>query len=185
MILVLVQGIILIVANSMYPPPTYHSDTDVYYIKYAECSNWDSWGFWVAFSFNIALSIIGNFMSCSTTKMEEICEELKWLLITYLIFYMNGLVEIILIYRVKNQQLAVGQAVMCIIMALSFYFFYIWPKVWYVLFRSTDGKINQSLERVPQDEDNLTTAIHSADAYKHHGVVQMRLKQEDDEDSSV
>jgi len=183
-IVIFIQAIILIVTNNIDPPQTLHSDTDVWYIKYAECSNWGSWGFWIAFSFNIALSIIGNFMSCSSTKMEEVCEELKWLLITYLIFYMNGLVEIILLYRVKNESLAVGQAIMCIIMALSFYFFFVWPKVWYVLFKSKDGKIVREREPIPQEDDHLTTAIHSSDAFKHHGVVQMRLKQNDGSSSA-
>lgn len=183
-ILLIIQGIILIVINNIDPPQTLHTDTDVWYIKYAECSNWASWGFWVAFSFNIALSLIGNFMSCSSTKMEDLCEELKWLLITYLMFYMCGITHIILLYRVKNEQLAVGQAVMCLIMSMCFYFFFIWPKVWYVLFKSKDGRIAREREQVPQDEDHITTAIHSSDPFKHHGVVQMRLKKADDSSSA-
>jgi len=181
MTLIFIQALILIIVNNLYPPQTMHSATDNYAVKYAECSSWASWGFWVAFSFNIALSLIGNFMSCSSTKMEDICEELKWLLITYLIFYMNSLAEVIIFYRVRNEQLAVGQAVMCILMAMSFYFFFIWPKVWYVLFKSKDGKIQRSPEPIPQDDDHMTTAIHSSDAFKQHGVVQMRLKQNDAE----
>jgi len=98
-----------------------------------------------------------------------------------LIFYMNSLAEVIIFYRVRNEQLAVGQAVMCILMAMSFYFFFIWPKVWYVLFKSKDGKIQRSPEPIPQDDDHMTTAIHSSDAFKQHGVVQMRLKQNDAE----
>jgi len=125
-------------------------------------------------------------MSCSSTKMKDVCEELKWLLITYLIFYINGLAEIIIYYRVKNESLAVGQAVMCIVISMSFYFFFIWPKVWYILFRSRDGKIRQPLEPVPQDDDNnLTTSIHSADAYRQHGVVQMRLNKTEPSSSSA
>jgi len=186
LILLIIQGTILIVVNNIDPPRTLHSATDAWNVKYAECSVWASKEFWVAFSFNITLSIIGNFMSCSSTKMKDVCEELKWLLITYLIFYINGLAEIIIYYRVKNESLAVGQAVMCIVISMSFYFFFIWPKVWYILFRSRDGKIRQPLEPVPQDDDNnLTTSIHSADAYRQHGVVQMRLNKTEPSSSSA
>lgn len=118
-------------------------------------------------------------MSCSSTKMGEVCEELKWLLITYLVFYTNALVEIILLYRVRNEKLAVGQAVMCLLFSMGFYFFFIWPKVWYILFRSKDGEIvaeHQPVQQEDEEAGGLTTAISSADAFKHHGVVQMRVK---------
>lgn len=185
LVLLIMQGVILIVVNNIDPPKTLHSSTNAWNVKYAECSVWASKGFWVAFSFNIVLSLVGNFMSCSSTKMDDVCQELKWLLITYLIFYINGLAEIIIYYRVRNESLAVGQAVMCIVLSMCFYFFFIWPKVWYVLFKSRDGKIRQPLEPIPQEDGNVTTAIHSADAYRNHGVVQMRLKTTDPSTSSA
>lgn len=187
-VVLLVQVILMIAGLSIDPPLTMHNDTENWDLKYWECSNWASYVFWIGFGYNITLSVIGNFLSCSSTKMDDVCGELKWILITYLVFYINALVEIIIFYRVVDESLAVGQAVMCIIMAMTFYFFFIWPKVFVILFRSKkDGKsLRHRQKLLSQDDDNgvMTTAMHQSDGYRHHGVVQMRIKQVDGSSSA-
>ena len=68
--------------------------TEVWNIYYLECSNWASVVFWIGFAYNILLSLGGNFLSCSSTQMDERCQELRHVLVSYLVFYVVALLQV-------------------------------------------------------------------------------------------
>ena len=188
-VVMLVQIFILSILLSVDPPQTLHNETDQWDVRYWECSSWASYGFWVAFGYNLALSIVGNFMSCSSTKLEYLRNELKWILLTYLIFYLAGVIEIIIFYRIGDEALASAQAIMCFVFAMVFYFLFLWPKVFYLLFYAKNDKTSMRNGLLSNDDihekSKLTTATSASDAYKNHGVVQMRLKEAENNNPRV
>lgn len=175
-----IQLILLITGLVVAPPETLANETDVWNVRYLECSSWSSYVFWIALGYNIILSIVGNFLSCSSKKMEDTCEELKYIIISYCFFYLGVLFEIVIFHRYVDTKLAEAQSFMCIIFGFAFLFIYIWPKIYVILFRSQkDGKSIQKASLLKQEEGSLhiTTAIHASAGFRHHGVVQMRIKE--------
>jgi len=178
-IVVLIQVLIMVIGLAVDPPLTLHNGTDHWDVRYFECSTWASYVFWVGFGYNLALSIVVNFFSCSSTNMQENCAELKYSLITICVFYLLGLMEIVVFYRFVDAELAGGQAVLCELFALCFFFCFLWPKVYTILFRSKeDGTTVQDTPLLEEDEVHVTTAIHSSAGFKGRGVVQMKIKSE-------
>lgn len=186
-VILLIQILILIVGIAVDPPLTMHNLTDAWNVRYFECSSWASYVFWISFGYNIALSIVGNFLSCSSTKMEENCEELKYILITYCIFYLLGLTEICIFYRAHDDELAGGQGYMCVLFGLGFFMCFIWPKIYIILFRSKEDHKTINREALMRDHEHdhdihMTTAIHAATGFRGRGVVQMKIKEESIDD---
>lgn len=186
-VILLIQILILIVGIAVDPPLTMHNLTDAWNVRYFECSSWASYVFWISFGYNIALSIVGNFLSCNSTKMEENCEELKYILITYCIFYLLGLTEICIFYRAHDDELAGGQGYMCVLFGLGFFMCFIWPKIYIILFRSKEDHKTINREALMRDHEHdhdihMTTAIHAATGFRGRGVVQMKIKEESIDD---
>ena len=186
-VILLIQILILIVGIVVDPPLTMHNLTDAWNVRYFECSSWASYVFWISFGYNIALSIVGNFLSCNSTKMEENCEELKYILITYCIFYLLGLTEICIFYRAHDDELAGGQGYMCVLFGLGFFMCFIWPKIYIILFRSKEDHKTINREALMRDHEHdhdihMTTAIHAATGFRGRGVVQMKIKEESIDD---
>ena len=182
-LILLIQILILIIGIAVDPPLTMHNLTDAWNVRYFECSSWASYVFWISFGYNIALSIVGNFLSCSSTKMEENCEELKYILITYCVFYLLGLTEICIFYRAHDDELAGGQGYMCVLFGFAFFMCFMWPKIYIILFRSKEDHKTINKEALMRDHEHdhdihMTTAIHAATGFRGRGVVQMKIKEE-------
>ena len=182
-LILLIQILILIIGIAVDPPLTMHNLTDAWNVRYFECSSWASYVFWISFGYNIALSIVGNFLSCSSTKMEENCEELKYILITYCVFYLLGLTEIYIFYRAHDDELAGGQGYMCVLFGFAFFMCFMWPKIYIILFRSKEDHKTINKEALMRDHEHdhdihMTTAIHAATGFRGRGVVQMKIKEE-------
>jgi len=169
------------------PPKTLHMDTDQWDEKFAECSTYISLPFWAAFTYNMVISIICHFLSCSSTKVEANFSELKHIVCCLLWFHLGCIMEISLIYAEKNQRLAQAQAVMCIVFGFFFILNFAVPKVYIILFKTkADGTVeddaSQSLLEDGEKDPKVTATSHS-DGFKHHGIVQMRIKEEVEEDA--
>ena len=182
-LILLIQILILIIGIAVDPPLTMHNLTGAWNVRYFECSSWASYVFWISFGYNIALSIVGNFLSCSSTKMEENCEELKYILITYCVFYLLGLTEICIFYRAHDDELAGGQGYMCVLFGFAFFMCFMWPKIYIILFRSKEDHKTINKEALMRDHEHdhdihMTTAIHAATGFRGRGVVQMKIKEE-------
>ena len=182
-VVLIIQILILIIGIAVDRPLTMHNLTDAWNVRYFECSSWASYVFWISFGYNIALSIVGNFLSCSSTKMEENCEELKYIVITYCVFYLLSLTEICIFYRAHDDELAGGQSYMCLLFGFAFFMCFIWPKIYIILFRSKEDHKTINKEALLRDHEHdhdihMTTAIHAATGFRGRGVVQMKIKEE-------
>lgn len=172
----LFQLVIMIVGFTVSPLQTLVVETSEWNYGYWECSIWASYVFWFGFFYNVLLSCVGNFLSCSSTKMDEICEELKYVIMSYLVFYLLALVEVILFFRIRNEALAEGQAIMCVLFAMGFLGCYVVPKVHVVLYRTQeDGVTIKGKLHVTDNEAAATSLIHAKDGYKHR-VLQMKIR---------
>lgn len=178
-LILLVQIVILAVGFTVSPLETLVIETSQWNYGYWECSIWASYVFWIGFFYNILLSCVGNFMSCSSTKMDDICEELKYVILSYLLFYLLALIEVILFFRARNEALAEGQAIMCVLYALSFLVFYVKPKIHVILYRTQeDGKTIKGNLHVNDNEAAVTSLIHAKGGYQHR-VVAMKVRDAD------
>ena len=93
-LLIAVQLLILLIGLTSDSPETMELKTGIWNIYYLECSNWASLIFWIALAYNVVLSLAGNFLSCSSTDMDERCQELKHVLVSYLVFYVIVLLQV-------------------------------------------------------------------------------------------
>ncbi|XP_066922176.1 G-protein coupled receptor family C group 6 member A-like [Clytia hemisphaerica] len=179
LLVVSIQLLFLIIGLSAMKPETMELATETWHIRYLECSNWASLVFWVAFAYNVVLSLVGNFLSCSSTDMDERCQELRHVLLSYLMFYVMALLHIILLFRVVNEQLAEGQAILCVLYALGFFLCYIAPKIYIIMYYTKEDGVTIQPERLLHDhehqESHGTSLIHAKDGYKHH-IVGMKVK---------
>jgi len=171
----ILQIIVSVVAYNMETLLIMHNKTEKWDERYHECSSWASMTFWAGFSFNILASIVGNSMSCSSVKVEDNHAELKHVLRCHLLFYLVAFIELIVFFRSNDHHLAGGQGVCCILYALGFFICYIFPKLYIILFRS---KGNKAIEDDPDDDKDalMTTAVHASAGFKHHGIVQMTIR---------
>jgi len=171
----ILQIIVSIVAYNMETLLVMHNKTEKWDERYHECSSWASVTFWAGFAFNIVASVVGNSMSCSSVKVEDDHAELKHVLQCHLVFYIVALTELCVFFRSNDHHLAGGQGVCCILYALGFFVCYIGPKLYIILFRS---KGNKAIEDDPDDDKEalMTTAVHASAGFKHHGIVQMTIR---------
>ena len=93
-IVVVVQLLLLLIGLTSDAPETMELKTGIWNIYYLESSNWASIIFWISFAYNVLLSLVGNFLSCSSTQMDERCQELKHVLVSYLMFYVVALLQV-------------------------------------------------------------------------------------------
>ena len=93
-IVVVGQPLLLLIGLTSDAPETMELKTGIWNIYYLECSNWASIIFWISFAYNVLLSLVGNFLSCSSTQMDERCQELKHVLVSYLMFYVVALLQV-------------------------------------------------------------------------------------------
>ena len=183
MILVLIiQFLFLVVGLAVIAPETMEIETSIWNIYYFECSHWASIVFWITFAYNVVLSLFGNFLSCSSTKMDWNCQELKHVLISYLIFYAIAMLQIIVMFRVKNEALAEGQALLCVLYVLGFLVCFVAPKLYVIMCHTKEDGITIKPERLLHDHEHSenhhhhgTSLIHAKDGYKTH-VVGMKIK---------
>jgi len=178
-LVVILQIIVNIVAYNMETILVMHNKTEKWDVRYHECSSWASITFWAGFTFNVVASVVGNSLSCSSTKMDDDAAELKHVLQCHLVFYIVAIIELCVFFRSNDHHLAGGQGVCCILYALGFFICYIGPKLFIILFRS---KGNKAIEVDPEDDEEgslMTTAVHASAGFKHHGIVQMKVRDED------
>jgi len=186
LIVVAIQLIIVITGAFIDPPLTLHNDIPgIWNEKFAECSCYLNFTFWIAFGYNIAISVICQFLSCGSTKCDDNFGELRSIISTLLWFYLAVLIEISLIYREVNKRLAEAQAVMCVIFGFFFLLNFAVPKVYTILFKTKpDGTVIEDDPRrslLIEEKDHVhPTAIHAADGFKNHGIIQMRINEEDE-----
>jgi len=174
------QLIILIIAFSMESILTVHNLTDQWDVRYHECSSWASTTFWAGFVFNIIISVVGNSMSCSSINMEDNVYELKYVLLGHLMFYLWGLVDLIVFFRCNDEHLAGGQAIVALLMAISFFFVYAWPKMFAILFRSEGGKLIPQEEEDEEEHGVITdaSAVSSKAGFTGQGIVSVKIREE-------
>ena len=175
------QLIVLIIAFSMETVLTLHNLTDVWDERYHECSSWASSTFWAGFVVNIVVSVVGNSLSCSSIDMEANVYELKYVLLGHLMFYMWGLVELIVFFRCNDEHLAGGQAIVALLMAISFFFVYAWPKMFAILFQSKGGKLIPQEEEEEDEEQGViteATAVSSKAGFTGQGIVSVKIREE-------
>lgn len=178
-LVVVLQLIVTFVAYRLDNLRTLHNETEAWNERYNECATWASGTFWAGFTFNILASVVGNSLSCSSIQMEENCYELKYVLISYLMFYLFGIIELVIFFRCNDEYLAGGQAVNAILFALAFYFAYAWPKIYAILFRSKGDKV---LPDDPESDDGSSvrnTAISAAAGFKGQGIVGISIREEE------
>jgi len=177
------QVIIMIIAFNMESILTLHNLTDQWDVRYHECSTWASSTFWAGFVFNILVSVVGNSMSCSSIDMEKDAFELKYILLGHLMFYLWGICELVVFFRCNDEHLAGGQAIVCLLLAISLFFVYAWPKIYAILFNSKGGKLIPQ-EEEEEDEENVITeasAVSSKAGFTGQGIVSVKIREEDDE----
>ena len=174
-----VQFLILVIGLNSYPPKTNHNETEIWYVRWFECSNWSSHVWWVAFGYNIALSIAGNFLSCWSTKMNENSGELQHIAKSYCVFYLLCLIEIVILYKHINKQLEESQAVMTFVMAFSLFIIFIGPKLFIIYFKTErDGKTVDTRSILKNtDSTHHQGAIHTR-GFSDHDIVQLEIKGE-------
>jgi len=143
---ILIQVIAQIIVFNMEVIETLHNETDAWDQRYHECSSWTSSTFWAGFVVNIVISVVGNSLSCSSFNMEKNAFELKYVLLCHLMFYLWGIVELVVFFRTNDEHLSGGQAIVCILLAISFFLFYAWPKIYAILFPSKDSKESSDVE---------------------------------------
>ena len=78
-----------------------------------------------------------------------------------------------------NEALAEGQAILCILYTLAFFYSFIVPKLKIILYYTKEDGITIKPDRLLKDhehhENNATSIIHAKDGYKTH-VVGMKIK---------
>jgi len=173
------QLIIMIVGFSGETILTEHNLTDVYDQRYHECSSWASSAFWAGFTFNIIVSVVGNSMSCSSLNMEDNVFELKYVLLGHLMWYLWGLTDLIIFFRSNDEHLAGGQAIVALLLAISLFIVYPWPKMYAILFQSKGGKL------LPQEEEEEdvgviteASAVTSKAGFAGQGIVSVKIREE-------
>ena len=182
-ICIILQIVIVALGNYFASPSIVHQDTDVWNVKYAECPYYKSFPFWISFGFNIGLGVFVNVLSCNADKIEERFSELKNIIVTSLFFYLMCLINVAIIYREINEGLAAAQSVMCFMFGSSFALNFILRKVYLILYKTkSDGTVEeeQLIESDPNAPKKVTAMRHS-DGYKHHGIIQMRIEDDDEE----
>ena len=179
---IVLQIIVQIIAFNTEVIQTMHNETDQWDSRYHECSSWASSTFWAGFALNIVMSIVGNSLSCSSLNMEDNAYELKYILLSHLMFYLWGIVELVIFFRSNDQHLAGGQAIVCVLLAISFFLCYAFPKTYAIMFQSNAGKL------VPQQEeeegDGVITeahAMHALAGFKGQGIVSIKVREEDED----
>jgi len=178
---VVLQIIINLIAFNMEQLQTMHNETERWDERYHECSTWASTTFWAGFIFNVVVSVVGNFMSCSSTKMEDNAFELKHVLQSHLLFYTVAIIELCVFFRSNDEALAGGQGVICLLYVLGFYACYLAPKIYVILCRSKGGKIISDSDDSGDEDGHIATAIHSSAGFKNRGIVQVTIRDEEDE----
>jgi len=178
--IIVLQIIVNVVAYNLEKLKTMHNETEKWDERFHECSTWASATFWAGYIYNIVISLIGMFMSCSSTKMEDNAFELKHVLQSHLLFYTVAIIELCVFFRSNDEHLAGGQGVICLLYALGFYACYLAPKIYVILFRSKGNKAIEEPEGSgDEDGPHLTTAIHSDAGFKNRGIVQVTIKEDD------
>lgn len=179
LVVVIAQVIVTLIAYQKEDLQTMHNETDQWDARYHECSSWTSQTFWAGFIFNMVISVIGNSMSCSSVKVEDNSFELKHILLSHLFLYMVGIMELCIFFRSTDEHLAGGQAVCSILFAYAFFFCYVWPKIYIILFRSKGDKAIEKPLLEGEDDGVMTTAIHASAGFKNQGIVQMKIRDAD------
>jgi len=177
-----IQLVIHIVSFSTESILTMHNLTDQWDERYHECSSWASGTFWAGFVFNIIVSVVGNSMSCSSIDMESNVWELKYVLMGHLMWYLWGLTELIIFFRSNDEALAGGQGVVALLLALSLFFVYAWPKMYAILFQSKDGKLIPQEEEEDEEQGIITdaSAVSSKAGMTGAGIVGIKIREEED-----
>jgi len=176
-----IQLLIMIISFSGESILTLHNLTDVWDQRYHECSSWASSTFWAGFTYNIIVSVVGNSMSCSSIKIEDNVYELKYILLGHLMWYLWGLVDLIIFHRSNDENLAGGQAMVALLMAITFFIVYPWPKMYAILFQSKGGKLIPQEEEEEDEEAGVitdATAISSAAGFTGAGIVSVKIREE-------
>jgi len=179
----IIQVIVMIVSFSTETMLTMHNLTEQWDERYHECSSWASATFWAGFTINIIVSVVGNSMSCSSYAMEDNVFELKYVLLGHLMWYLWGMIDLIIFFRSNDEYLAGGQAVVALLMALSFFLVYAWPKMYAILFQSKGGRLIPQEEEEEDEEGMITeaTAVSGRAGLSGAGIVSVKIREEDDD----
>ena len=109
--------------------------------------------------------------------------ELKYVLLGHLMWYLWGLVDLIIFFRCNDQHLAGGQAIVACLLAISLFFVYAWPKMYAILFMSKGGKLIPQEEEEEEEQGVITeaTAVSSKAGFHGTGIVSVKIREEDDD----
>jgi len=174
------QLIVLIVVFNMETILLMKNPTEQWDELFHECSSWASTTFWAGFVFNIIISVVGNSLSCSSLDMSDNVWELKYVLLGHLMWYLWGLVELIVFFRCNDQNLAGGQAAVALLLAISLFFVYPWPKMYAIFFQSKGGRLIVEVEDEEEEKglmnDESLTAVSSKAGMTGAGIVSIKIQ---------
>ena len=186
----LVQVIILLVGLNVTATEIVVYDTAKWWVKLIECSTLRTMVFWVAFGYNVVLSLLLNFLSCGSKedKIKGNYKELKWICLTACSFYLGAFLFIVILYATDGIYLVEGVAVMIILFGFLFFFGYFWPKLYYILFTKNEEPARNTVRHsllFGEDEGlHLGPHVSGMDAFKHHKVLQIKVKDGDSREGS-
>ncbi|XP_065659410.1 metabotropic glutamate receptor isoform X2 [Hydra vulgaris] len=174
-VLVLIQFLILLIGLNIYPIKIIPNETEIWDVMWVGCSSSLSYVWWASFSFNIALSITGNLISCWSSNMKKNGGELKHIAKTYCVFYLLCLVEIIIIYSKINKQLEESLAVMSFVFSFSLLLTFIGPKLFIIYFKT--GKDGKSIyTELRKDSNRKPRGTIFTRGITDHEVVDLQIK---------
>ena len=97
-------------------------------------------------------------------------------------WYLWGLVELIVFFRCNDEALAGGQAAVAVLFAITLFIVYPWPKMYAILFRSKGGKLLPQEEEEEEDTGMImdATAITSKAGFTGQGIVSVKIREAED-----
>ena len=184
-IIITVQAIILAIGINFTTASVDYYPTNQWDLKYAECSYVKNAVFWVAFGYNVVVSVIMNIASSRSLKMEEEFKEQKWVCITTCVFYLVAYLFVTCIYSVYGAHVVEAASVIIILFGFTFILMYFAPKLRLILFHQKpkpefgpDGKPLMQEEESPAKA--LTSHMSGLEGFKKHEkhkILNMKIRE--------
>lgn len=184
-IIIAVQAIILAVGINFTSASIEYYPTNQWDLKYAECSYMKNAVFWVAFGYNVFISVLMNIASCRSTKMNDDFKEQRLICISTCIFYLVSYLFVTCLYSVHGSKTVEAASVIIVLFGLMFIFAYFGPKLRLILFHQKqkaefgpDGKpLMQEDEQVEKAFTSHMSAIEGLKKHEKHRVIGMKVKE--------
>ena len=182
-IIVSIQAIILGIGINLADTDIEYQETDQWDLKYSQCAYVKNAVFWVAFGYNVVVSVVLNVASFKSTKMDGEFNEQKWVCISTCCFYLVSYLYVTCLYAVYGANVVVAASVLIVTFGLVFILTYFAPKLRLILFHQTpkaefgpDGKPLMSAEDKEQHTPALTSHMSGTEGLRKHKVLGMKIK---------